>query len=247
MSRKGTFSLQTSLSIDANAMQAGSSGKAAPTCIMKGNNTILIKHISMKGMITMRSDLNKIIESSRGIERINLDDHLLSERKIFLEGDISSENCTDIIKALMLMDGQADKEITLYINSPGGDCESGLALYDAIRMTRSKVRAVCVGLCASMGAVIYLAADQREILPHSRIMIHDPSFGKADFSGQKSKEIEEHLAGLNKMRETLASIIAERTGRTLEEIYKVTQYDSFYTAKEAVDFGLAHKIINTLI
>mgnify|MGYP002959102463 FL=1 len=111
----------------------------------------------MKGMIKMRSDLNKIIESSRGIERINLDDHLLSERKIFLEGDIRSENCTDIIKALMLMDGQADKEITLYINSPGGDCESGLALYDAIRMTRSKVRAVCVGLCASMGAVIYLS------------------------------------------------------------------------------------------
>ena len=87
----------------------------------------------------MRSNLNKIIESSRGIERINLDDHLLSERKIFLEGDIRSENRTDIIKALMLMDGQADKEITLYINSPGGDCESGLALYDAIRMTRSKV------------------------------------------------------------------------------------------------------------
>lgn len=114
-------------------------------------------------------------------------------------------------------------------------------------MTRSKVRAVCVGLCASMGAVIYLAADRREILPHSCIMIHDPSFGKADFSGQKSKEIEEHLAGLNKMRETLASIIAERTGRTLEEIYEVTQYDSFYTANEAVDFGLAHKIINTLI
>lgn len=178
MSRKGTFSLQTSLSIDANAMQAGSSGKATPTCIMKENNTILIKHISMKGMIKMRSNLNKIIESSRGIERINLDDHLLSERKIFLEGDISSENCTDIIKALMLMDGQADKEITLYINSPGGDCESGLALYDAIRMTRSKVRAVCVGLCASMGAVIYLAADRREILPHSCIMIHDPSFGR---------------------------------------------------------------------
>lgn len=247
MSRKGTFSLQTSLSIDANAMQAGSSGKATPTCIMKGNNTLQIHHTQKKGTITMRSDLNKIIESSRGIERINLDDHLLSERKIFLEGDISSENCTDIIKALMLMDGQADKEITLYINSPGGDCESGLALYDAIRMTRSKVRAVCVGLCASMGAVIYLAADRREILPHSCIMIHDPSFGKADFSGQKSKEIEEHLAGLNKMRKTLATIIAERTGRTLEEIYEVTQYDSFYTANEAVDFGLAHKIINTLI
>lgn len=246
MSRKGTFSLQTSLSIDANAMQAGSSGKATPTCIMKGNNTLQIHHIPKKGTITMKSDLNRIIESSRGIERINLDDHLLSERKIFLEGDISSENCTDIIKALMLMDGQADKEITLYINSPGGDCESGLALYDAIRMTRSKVRAVCVGLCASMGAVIYLAADRREILPHSRIMIHDPSFGKADFSGQKSKEIEEHLAGLNKMRKTLATIIADRTGKTLEEIYKVTQYDSFYTAEEAVEFGIAHKIINKL-
>ncbi|HCY67039.1 MAG TPA: ATP-dependent Clp protease proteolytic subunit, partial [Ruminococcus sp.] len=118
---------------------------------------------------------------------------------------------------------------------------------DAIRMTRSKVRAVCVGLCASMGAVIYLAADRREILPHSRIMIHDPSFGKADFSGHKSKEIEEHLAGLNKMRKTLATIIADRTGKTLEEIYKVTQYDSFYTAEEAVEFGLAHKIINKLI
>lgn len=197
-----------------------------------------------KGKITMRSNLNKIIESSRGIERINLDDHLLSERRIFLDGDINSENCTDIIKALMLMDSQAhDKEITLYINSPGGDCENGLALYDAIRITRSKVRTVCMGLCASMAAVIYLAADKREILPHSRIMIHDPSFGNADFSGQKSKEIEKHLVGLNKMRDTLASIIAERTGKSLEEIYEVTQYDSFYTAEEAVDFGLAHKII----
>lgn len=195
----------------------------------------------------MKSRFNKIIESSRGIELVNIDDQLLSERKIFLNEDINVDNCTEIIKALMLLDSRShDEEITLYIDSPGGDCESGLALYDAIRMMHSKVRAVCVGLCASMGAVIYLAADQREILPHSRIMIHDPSFASANFSGQKSKEIEEHLAGLNKMRETLAAIIAERTGKSIEQVYKVTQYDSYYTAEEAVDFGLAHKIINSL-
>ncbi|MGN0623006.1 MAG: ClpP family protease [Oscillospiraceae bacterium] len=195
----------------------------------------------------MKSRLYKLIESSRGIDRINIDDELLRERKIFLNEDINVDNCTEIIKALMLLDSQApDEEITLYIDSPGGDCESGLALYDAIRMVHAKVRAVCVGLCASMAAVIYLAADQREILPHSRIMIHDPSFACANFSGQKSKEIEEHLAGLNKMRETLASIIAERTGKSIKQIYKVTQYDSFYTAEEAVEFGLAHKITYSL-
>lgn len=194
----------------------------------------------------MRSKFNKIIESSRGIELVNLDDHMLNERKIFLNDEINSDNCTDIIKALMLMDSKEDSEVTLYINSPGGDCESGLALYDAIRIMRSKVRAVCVGLCASMAAVIYLAADQREMLPHSRIMIHDPSFASANFSGQKSKEIEEHLAGLNKMRETLAAIIAERTGKTLEQVYEATQFDSYYSAEEAIKFGLAHNIINEL-
>lgn len=133
--------------------------------------------------------------------------------------------------------------MTIYINSPGGEVISGLAVYDYISIMKSPVRTVCTGTAASMGAILFLAGKKREMLPHTRLMIHDPSYSHNDIGGRKSHEIQHELDKLNETRESLAKIIAEKTGKTLEEIYEVTASDTFYSAEEAIEFGLATDIM----
>ena len=110
-------------------------------------------------------------------------------------------------------------------------------------MMNSPIRTVCIGSASSMGAILFLAGEKRQMLPHSEIMIHDPSYHHGDMGGQKPHEIQHRLDSLNETREMLAWIIAERTGKSVEEIYKVTAEDSYYKAKAAVEFGLATEII----
>lgn len=116
---------------------------------------------------------------------------------------------------------------------------SGLAVYDYIKIMKSPVRTVTIGDAASMGAIIFLAGEKREMLPHTRILIHDPSYGHLDVSGKKSHEIQRGVDSLNKIRETLAEIISEKTYKSLDEIYGITAEDNYFTAEEAIDFGLA--------
>lgn len=185
-----------------------------------------------------------IYESARGFDQIELEDELMKSRKIFLTGGVNSASCNEIIKQLMYLENLDDtKEITIYINSPGGCVSDGLAVYDIIQLLNSPIRTVCVGLAASMGAILFLAGDKRQMLPHSEIMIHDPSYNNADIGGQKPHEIQHRLDSLNETREMLAKIIADRTGKSLDEIYKVTAEDSYYKAKAAIEFGLATEII----
>lgn len=185
-----------------------------------------------------------IYESSRGFDQIALEDELMKSRKIFLVGPVDSDSTNELIKQLMHLENQDNtKEITLYINSPGGCVSDGLAVYDLLQLLNSPLRTVCIGTAASMGAILFLAGDKREMLPHTRIMIHDPSFHNYDMSGKKSHEIQIELDSLNRSRECLANIIADRTGHSLDDVYKVTANDSYYGAKEAIDFGLATNII----
>lgn len=186
-----------------------------------------------------------IYESARGFDQIDIEDELMKCREIFFVGDVNANTCNEMIKQLMYLESLDNtKEITIYINSPGGCVSDGLALYDVIRLLNSPVRTVCIGLAASMGAIIFLAGDVRQMLAHSEIMIHDPSYSRADIGGQKPHEIQHRLNSLNETREMLAQIIAERTGKNIDEIYKVTAEDSYYKAKSAVEFGLATEIVS---
>lgn len=187
---------------------------------------------------------NILFETVRGIQPVRIEDQLLKNREIFLVDSVTSETSTELIKQLMFLESQDHtREITLYINSPGGEVISGLAVYDYLTMMNSPIRTVCIGSASSMGAILFLAGEKRQMLPHSEIMIHDPSYHHGDMGGQKPHEIQHRLDSLNETREMLAWIIAERTGKSVEEIYKVTAEDNYYKAKAAVEFGLATEII----
>lgn len=182
---------------------------------------------------------NILKPSVRGTDLIPIEDMLLEESELFLVGEINSDTASRLIQKLMYLDQKDLEEITLYINSPGGEVMSGLAVYDYIKIMKSPVRTVTIGDAASMGAIIFLAGEKREMLPHTRILIHDPSYGHLDISGKKPHEIQRGVDSLNKIRETLAEIIADKTGKDLNEIYKITAEDSYFTAEEAINFGLA--------
>lgn len=187
---------------------------------------------------------NILKESARGIQPIAIEDEFLSGREIFLTGQIDADTSNELLKKLMLLERDGcGREVTIYINSPGGEVISGLAVYDYIGMMKSPVRTVCIGTAASMGAILFLAGRKREMLPHTRLMIHDPSYNHNDIGGRKPHEIQHELDKLNETREVLAEIISEKTGKSLEEIYSVTASDTYYNALEAVEFGLATAIM----
>lgn len=187
---------------------------------------------------------NILKETVRGIDCIRLEDEFLKDREIFLTEEVNAQTSNELIKQLMYLERQdSESEVTIYINSPGGEVISGLAVYDYIGMMKAPVRTVCIGTAASMGAILFLAGNKRQMLPHTRLMIHDPSYSHNDIGGRKSHEIQHELDKLNETREALARIISEKTGRSIDEIYKVTADDTFYSAQEAIDFGLATEIL----
>ena len=184
-----------------------------------------------------------IKETVQGIHVVSVDDELLSRREIFLTDQVDAGTSNELMKKLMYLNGaDSEAEITLYINSPGGDVYSGLAVYDFISLMKAPLRTVCIGCAASMGAILFLAGEKREMLPHTQIMIHDPSYLRLDVGGKKPHEIQHEVDSLNKTREHLAQIISGRTGKPLEDVYKLTANDSYFDAKEAVEFGLATAI-----
>ncbi|MBQ9277983.1 MAG: ATP-dependent Clp protease proteolytic subunit [Lachnospiraceae bacterium] len=180
-----------------------------------------------------------IKETEKGYSTQSADDILFTNRRLFIDREISSEYVDEIITALMVLSISGDEEITLFINTPGGEVLSGLALYDYILGMNVPVRTVCVGGAYSMGAIIFLAGDKREMLPHTRIMIHDPAYSSNNIGGKKPHEILKQVDKLMESRESLAKIIAERTDRDIEEIYKLTMEDSYFNVDEAIEFGIA--------
>lgn len=149
----------------------------------------------------------------------------------------------DVIRQLQMLDMEKDPdrpaEITVYINTPGGSVIDGLALYEVMRMSDSPIRTVCVGIAASMGSILFLAGDKREMLKGSEVMIHDPHYSGGSYTGQKPAEIKHMLDSLLKEKERLCAIIAERTGKDVEQIKKITEEDRYFDADEAIEFGLA--------
>ncbi|MCH5193568.1 MAG: ATP-dependent Clp protease proteolytic subunit [Oscillospiraceae bacterium] len=184
---------------------------------------------------------NAVLESPRGPVAISLDDKLLDQRAVFLTDEVNRRTMADLIKEIKYLGSRddSDKEITLYINSPGGTVSDGLALYDVLAASGSPIRTVCIGCAASMGAILFLAGEKREMFEHTRLMIHDPSYGHFDASGKKPHEIQEEVDSLNKVREKLAKIISDKTGKSLDEVYEITAADKYFDADEAIEFGLA--------
>ena len=189
--------------------------------------------------------LNVVKETFESSYVLSLNDILFSERKIFLTESITADVTSELIKQFLYLDEvNHEKEIKFYINSPGGEVTSGLCLYDVIRKCKAPVTTICTGTAASMGAILFMAGEKRIMFQDARVMIHDPSmcFG---MQNAKVGYVQDVLDDLMKLKKRLAGILAERSGRKIEEIYKKTCVDTFFSAKEALKFGLATEIIYT--
>jgi ATP-dependent Clp protease, protease subunit len=173
---------------------------------------------------------------------INIYERLSLERIIFLSGEVTDGLANSIIARLLYMDSEdQNKDVFIYINSPGGSVTAGLSIYDTMQHVKSPIVTICVGLAASMGSFLLTAGapGKRLALPHSRIMIHQPSGGTR---GQAS-DIEIEAREILRIRRQLNGIYAERTGQTLEKIEKDMDRDYFMSAQEAKDYGLIDRVI----
>ncbi|MCR5775728.1 MAG: ATP-dependent Clp protease proteolytic subunit [Lachnospiraceae bacterium] len=185
-------------------------------------------------------------ETSRGLERFTAADELLKHRKVFFTEEVTPESSNELIQYLLCLEQQDEKTpVTVYINSPGGEVVSGLAAYDTMRTLKCQVNTVCIGTAASMGSILFLAGEKRAMLPHTKIMIHDPLISGLSGS-RKALELEKEAKQLLETREITGRIIAERSGHKLREVYAKTKEDCFLTAEEALDFGIATEIVDRL-
>lgn len=185
-----------------------------------------------------------IKETTNGYSSYRIEDQMLAERKIICVGTINADSVNSMILQLMHLEAEdPTKEITIYINSPGGEVMSGLALYDVMNAVSCPIRTVCVGMAASMSAIIFAAGDRRAMLPHSKVMIHDPLTKGLSGNALEIRQLSENLM---KARQLVAEILSKHTGRTIEEILDKTSSDCYFSAEEAIDFGLADSIIERM-
>lgn len=181
-------------------------------------------------------------QTSSGERSYDIFSRLLEDRIIFLTGEITTELANTIIAQLLFLEGKdREKDIMLYINSPGGIVDAGLAILDTINYIQCDVSTICVGMSASMSAVLLACGTngKRYALPNSRIMIHQPLGGAQGQASDIKIQAEEIL----KMRDKLNKILAEKTGKTLAQIEKDTNRDYYMTAEEALSYGLIDKVL----
>ncbi len=181
-------------------------------------------------------------QTSRGERAFDIYSRLLKERIIFINGPIDDAVSSVICAQLLFLESENPKlDISMYINSPGGVVTSGLAIYDTMEYIRPQVSTVCMGQAASMGSLLLMAgaAGKRYSLPNSRIMTHQPSGG---FSGQAT-DIEIHAREILSLRERLNGIYVKHTGRTLKDIEKIMERDTFMSPEEALKHGLIDEVV----
>jgi len=181
-------------------------------------------------------------QTSRGERAFDIYSRLLKERIIFINGPIDDAVSSVICAQLLFLESENPKlDISMYINSPGGVVTSGLAIYDTMEYIRPEVSTVCMGQAASMGSLLLMAgaAGKRYSLPNSRIMTHQPSGG---FSGQAT-DIEIHAREILSLRERLNGIYVRHTGRTLKDIEKIMERDTFMSPEEALKHGLIDEVV----
>ena len=186
-----------------------------------------------------------IRETSQGIEYIPIVEMMLSRREIWLTGEIDSQLADAVISQILQLDAEMPQtEITIYIDSPGGSVNAGLAIYDIMQAVQSNIRTVCIGMAASMAAVLFASGDTREILKHGEVMVHDPLVNSG-IAGS-ALAVQDTSDRLMQMRKTICGILAAHTGKSMRQIYKVTAKDTYFGAEAAVQFGLADRIIDRI-
>ena len=188
---------------------------------------------------------NIIRETSEGLNQIPIQDILFQRREVECIGEITEDSVAALIIQLRYLHREApEQEITMYINSPGGEVSSGLALYDVMKAIQCPIRTVCVGTAASMAAILFLSGDKRDMLAHSKVMIHDPLMPGG--IGGSALKVDAVARNLMQTRQTIANIISRHTGKSLEDVLAKTASDSYFDAEQAVEWGLADRIIHEL-
>ena len=183
-------------------------------------------------------------QSPRGERAFDIYSRLLKERIIFLGSPVTDDVASVIIAQLLFLEADdPDKDVTFYINSPGGSVTAGLAIYDTMQYIRCDVATLCMGQAASMGALLLAAGapGKRFALPNSRIMIHQPMGG---FQGQAT-DIDIHAREILRMRKDLNSILARHTGKTVKKVQADTERDNFMSAEEACKYGIVDKVLSS--
>ncbi|MBQ8763604.1 MAG: ATP-dependent Clp endopeptidase proteolytic subunit ClpP [Clostridia bacterium] len=182
-------------------------------------------------------------QTNRGERSYDIFSRLLNDRIIVLSDEVNDTTASIVVAQLLFLEGQdPDKDISLYINSPGGSVTAGMAIYDTMQYIKCDVSTICMGMAASMGAFLLSsgAKGKRFALPNSEIMIHQP-LGGARGQATEIKIVADHIL---KTREKLNRILAENTGRSIEEIARDTERDNYLTAQEAMEYGLVDKVID---
>ena len=183
-----------------------------------------------------------IEQTNRGERSFDIYSRLLKDRIIFLGEEVNDVTASLVVAQMLFLEGEdPDKDISLYINSPGGSITAGMAIYDTMQYIKCDVSTICIGMAASMGAFLLAsgAKGKRFALPNSEIMIHQPLGG---MQGQAT-DIKIHADRIIKMKHTLNTILSERTGKSLEQITADTERDNFMTALQAKEYGLVDEVI----
>jgi ATP-dependent Clp protease, protease subunit len=183
-----------------------------------------------------------IEQTSKGERSYDIYSRLLKDRIIMLSGEVNDQVASSIVAQLLFLEAQdPDKDIYFYINSPGGVVTSGFSMYDTMNYIKPDIATICIGQAASMGAFLLSAGTKgkRYALPHSRIMIHQPSGGA---QGQ-STDIQIQAKEIQRLKDSLNEIMAKNTGKTLKQVEKDTERDNFMSAEEALKYGLIDKVL----
>ena len=203
------------------------------------------KHPSAGALETRALNLIPMVveQTSRGERSYDIYSRLLKERVIFVVGPVDDHMANLVVAQLLYLESEnPDKDISLYINSPGGVVTAGLAIYDTMQFIKPDISTLCVGQAASMGAVLLAGGckGKRYCLPHSRVMIHQPLGG---FQGQAS-DIDIHAREILKIRDQLNKILSDHTGQPIEKIGDDTERDNFMSGSDAAEYGIIDEVLN---
>ncbi len=205
---------------------------------------MIITSENNKGALGLQDNLVPMVveQTARGERSYDIYSRLLKERVIFIVGQIEDHMANLIVAQLLFLESEnPDKDISIYINSPGGVVTSGMAIYDTMQFIKPDVSTLCIGQAASMGALLLAggAEGKRYCLPHSRVMIHQPLGG---FQGQAT-DIDIHAREILSMRERLNTILSKHTGQSLEKIGEDTERDNFMNADDAAEYGMVDSVL----
>lgn len=192
--------------------------------------------------------MNTIVKSSHGITLVPVTSKLLAERKIFIEDEITSASACDIVRSLMLLVKEdPNKPIDIYINSPGGRVDAGLMIYDTLKGMKTEVNLHCIGMAASMAAVILAGGKKghRFILPHSKTMIHEPLISGG--VGGSATSIQRTAESIMETKRLTVELLAKDTGKKEKEIESAVSFDNYMNAEESIAFGLCDSIEYELV